>query len=391
MPKVGALITIVAALAIAGGGAWYYLEVRDQGGGATPRGGPPGMMRGPALVELGKARMQEIVDEIEAVGTAEANESVTLSGKVTDTVRRVNFEDGEFVEKGTVLVELTNEEETALLAEARANLDDAHRQLNRLEDLVGKGSASVSQVDEARSRYAAAQARLDAIVARLDDRLIRAPFSGLLGFRRVSPGTLVTPSTPVTTLDDISWIKLDFSIPETYLGAVKDGQVVYARSVAWPDRKFDGKVTAIGSRVDPATRALTVRAMIRNDDRSLRPGMMMTVHLVRSRDQALVIPESALVQVQDQKFVYRASEDNHVHKVEVQIGRRRYGIVEILAGLELGDRVVTEGVARVHDGDLVRVESPGSEGPQQFGEGGPPRLADDVPDEDRQDEAKGLN
>lgn len=368
-----ALIAAVALLAVAAGAGWYYLDGQSESGAAA-RGGPPGSMRGrgPVLVELEKARLVEIVDEIESIGTAAANESVTISGKVTDTIWRVNFEDGDFVQEGAVLVELTNEEETALLAEARANLDDARTQLRRFEDLLRRGSAPISQVDEARARYAGVEARLEAIMARLDDRLIRAPFTGLLGFRQVSPGTLVTPSTAITTLDDVSQIKLDFSVPETYLGAVKKGQLVYARSVAWPDREFEGEVSAIGSRVDPATRALIVRAVIRNDDRSLRPGMMMTVRLVRSRSQGLVIPEGALVQIQDQKFVYRASDDGRVHRVEVEIGRRRYGIVEILAGLELGERVVTEGVAKVRDGMLVRVKGDGAE---RYGEGAPGRGA----------------
>lgn len=382
-------ITILVTLVVGAGAVWYYLSTRDDAvGGPQQRGG--GMWGGDTatLVVLEAARLQEMVDEIEAIGTAAANESVTISGKVTDTVRKVNFDDGDFVEKDAVLVELTNEEETALLAEARANLDDARTQLRRLEDLLSKGSAPMSQVDEARARFAGAEARLDAIEARLNDRLIRAPFAGLLGFRQVSPGTLVTPSTPVTTLDDVSVIKLDFSVPETYLGAVKEGQVVYARSVAWPDREYEGAVRAIDSRVDPATRALTVRAVIRNDDRSLRPGMMMTVRLVRSRTQALVIPESALVQVQDRKFVFMASEDNRVERREVEIGRRRFGIVEIVAGLEIGDRVVTDGVGRVRDGGEIRVKAGGSEGSQRYGEGasiyadedGPARA---IPDRER--------
>lgn len=365
-----ALIVFVVLVAVAAGGAWYYLDSRSEGAAAS-RGGP-GMMRGrgPALVVLQKVRLEEIVDEIEAIGTAQANESVTISGKVTDTISRVNFEDGDFVEEGTVLVELANEEETALLAEGRANLDDARAQLRRLEDLLRRGSAPISQIDEARARYAAVEARLDVIEARLDDRLIRAPFTGLLGFRQVSPGTLVTPTTPVTTLDDISRIKLDFSVPETYLASVKKGQRVYARSIAWPEHEFEGVVRAIGSRVDPATRALTVRAVILNDERLLRPGMMMTVRLVRSRSQAMVVPESALVQVQDRKFVYRASEDGRAHRVEVEIGRRRFGIVEILAGLDLGDRVVSDGVGRVRDGGAIRVKGEGSQRTQQYGEGG---------------------
>ena len=143
------------------------------------------------LVTVGRAQRDQIYDVVEALGTAQANESVTLTAKVTDTVRRVNFEDGDYVEAGAVLIELTNQEEEALLAEARANLDDAESQLRRLEDLSGRGLTSASDLDVARSRAGAMQARFNSIVARLRDRLILAPFSGLLGFRLVSPGTML--------------------------------------------------------------------------------------------------------------------------------------------------------------------------------------------------------
>jgi membrane fusion protein (multidrug efflux system) len=153
---------------------------------------------------------------------------------VTDRVRRVNFEDGAYVEAGTVLIELTNEEEEALLAEARANLVDAEKQ-RRLEDLSIQGLSAESELDIARSRTAASAARLNTVVARLKDRLIQVPFTGLLGFRDVNRGTLVTSATAITTLDDISLMKLDFTVPETYLQVVETGAVIYARSASWPD------------------------------------------------------------------------------------------------------------------------------------------------------------
>ena len=149
---------------------------------------------------LKPARVRSIADIVEAIGTTQANESVTITAKVTDSIRHVRFDDGDFVQEGDVLVELTNEEQTALLQEEEAGRQDAQNQYDRLKDLLEQRSIPVSDVDEARARLAAAEARYQATVARLDDRLIRAPFTGLLGFREVSAGTLITPGTPITTL-----------------------------------------------------------------------------------------------------------------------------------------------------------------------------------------------
>src|SRR5690606_5022507 len=278
-------IAVLLLLAVAAGGWWAFL--RDDGTASTEAGpqagGPGGAGLGaqqPPLVVVAPVKRQPLYDVVEALGTAQANESVTLTAKVTDTVRRVNFEDGDYVEAGEVLVELTNQEEEALLAEARANLDDAEKQLARLEDLSARGLAALSELDVARSRAAASEARLNTVVARLRDRLILAPFSGVLGFRQVSPGTLLTTNTPITTIDDISTIKLDFTVPEVYLASMRPGARVVARSVSYGDREFEGVVRTINSRVDPVTRAFTVRAHIANDDGALRPGMLLTAEVV---------------------------------------------------------------------------------------------------------------
>ena len=244
------ILGLVIVALLAAGGYWYMNQDDVAGAG----GGRPGGW-GPVLVVTEPVARQNIFTRIEALGTARANESVTLTASLTDTVRRVNFDDGDYVDAGTVLVELTNEEESAQLAEAQANLDEARRQLRRMEDLDERGIAATSDVDNARSMSEGAAARLNTVVARLEDRLIRAPFSGLLGFREVSQGTLLTPGDPITTIDDVSIIKLDFTVPETVLGLIKPGGKIYAGSASWPDRQFEGAVRAVGSRVDPVTRA----------------------------------------------------------------------------------------------------------------------------------------
>jgi len=242
-------LLIVVAFVLGGGAMWYFTKDGVIDGAPSATGGRPpaagfGVGAGrpqaqPPLVTVGYASHDSIYDVVEALGTALANESVTLTAQVTDTVRRVNFEDGDYVEAGEVLIELTNQEEEALLAEARANLDDADSQLRRLQDLSARGLTSASELDVARSRAGASQARLNSIVARLRDRLILAPFSGLLGFRQVSPGTLLSPNTPITSIDDISVIKLDFTVPETFIGTMAPGARIVAKSVSFPDREFE--------------------------------------------------------------------------------------------------------------------------------------------------------
>lgn len=363
-------LLVVIAFALGGGAMWYFTSGQSTsggppataavGGGRPPAGGfGAGGGRPQAqlpLVTVGRANRQPLYDVVEALGTAQANESVTLTAKVTDTVRRVNFEDGDYVEAGTVLVELTNQEEEAGLAEARANLDDAESQLRRYEDLNSRGLSAASDLDVARSRTAATQARLNSMVARLRDRLILAPFSGMLGFRQVSPGTMLSPNTAITSIDDISTIKLDFTVPETFIGTMTPGAKVIAKSVSFPGRDFEGTVRTVGSRVDPVTRAITVRAHIANADRALRPGMLLTVQVVTAEHLALVVPEGAVFQVQNRAYVYRVDGDV-ARQQQIEVGGRRFGVVEVLGGLAEGDLIVVEGIVKLRDGAKVRFDA----------------------------------
>jgi membrane fusion protein, multidrug efflux system len=371
-------LLVVAAFALGAGGVWYFTgnkngngavasgpAARGPGGAGAPGAGRPGggFAGGPAadppLVVVGRAHRDQLYDVVEALGTAQANESVTLTAKVTDTVRHVNFEDGDYVEKGAVLIELTSQEEEAALAEARANLNDAQSQLKRFEQLSNRGLSAASDLDVARSRADAMQARLNSVVARLRDRLIQAPFSGLLGFRKVSPGTMLSPSTAITSIDDISTIKLDFTVPETYLEAMKPGAKVIAKSVSFPGREFEGIVRTVGSRVDPVTRAVTVRAHVPNQDRALRPGMLLTVEVLTTQHEALVVPEGAVFQVQNRAYVYRLDGQTAVQQ-QIEIGGRRFGVVEVLGGLQEGDQIVVEGIVKLRDGARVRFEESGA-------------------------------
>ncbi|MEN3977262.1 efflux RND transporter periplasmic adaptor subunit [Emcibacter sp. SYSU 3D8] len=296
----------------------------------------------------------EFVERIEAIGTLHANESVTLSAKVTEKVARVHFQDGQTVARGQVLIEFTNDEEGAMLAEARATQREAEQQLERVQELSGKGYATKARLDEQSRAVDGARARARAMEARMSDRVLRAPFDGVLGFRQVSPGTLVSPGTAVATLDDIDPVKLDFSVPETFLGAIAAGQDVDARTAAYPGRAFKGVIETIDARVDPISRAISVRALIPNGDGALRPGMLVTVEVIQSRSTVLLLPEGALVPREKRQFVWVIGQGGTVTQREVTIGRRHPGVAELLGGLRQGETVVVEGVARMVPGGLVQ-------------------------------------
>jgi membrane fusion protein (multidrug efflux system) len=331
------------------------------GGSAAPGpGGGPGGALPPVGVVAVAVERKPWADVIEAIGTANANESVVLTAKVTETVSRINFKDGDTVEAGQILVELTGRAETAQLEEARAAAKEAEQQYQRQSELVAQGTIARSQLDAQVALRDAAMARMNAIRARLSDRVITAPFAGVLGFRRVSEGTLVSPGTEITTLDDISVIKLDFSVPESALSAVRPGLPVRATSAAWPERSFEGMVASIGSRVDPVSRAVAVRAEIPNGEGLLKPGMLLGVSLDAAPREAVVVPEISVVSIGSRHFVFAVGDDQLARQVEVDIGSRRAGEVEVLRGLEPGQQVVTDGIVKLRDGARVAVSAPAS-------------------------------
>ncbi|MBK8284267.1 MAG: efflux RND transporter periplasmic adaptor subunit [Ahniella sp.] len=323
------------------------------GGKTGPQAGRGGPGGAPITVTTAVLGLAEWQDRVQALGTAKARESVTITAKVSETVQKVNFDSGDFVEVGQVIVDLTGKVQLAGLEEARAAYKEAEQQLTRAEELAAKKLIPGSQLDTQRANRDAARARMDQVRAQLSDRVITAPFNGVLGLRQVSPGSLVTPGTMIATLDDLSVIKLDFSVPETLISALAEGQQVQAHSAAYPDQVFTGILKTVDSRVDPVTRSVQVRAELPNDDRHLRPGMLLTVEVRRAPRQVLALPELALLQIGRNSFVYRVGADGVVAQVPVKIGARERGRVEILEGISAGERVVVEGLVKIRPGAKV--------------------------------------
>ncbi len=312
----------------------------------------------PRHVIVAPVMREEISDRVEALGTARANESVTITSSVTEKVARIGFEDGERAKPGQVLIELNQSEELANLRQAEALRGERRLALNRQLKLQQQNLAAADEVDRIRLELEQAEASIAAIKTRIDDRIIRAPFAGVVGLRNISVGALVEIGDPIATLDDISQIKLDFTVPAVFLAELRPGLRIKARAAALANREFDGVVSSINSRVDPVTRSIQVRALLPNPDGALIPGLLLRVDLLRNTRQALVIPEEALIPQGDQQFVLVRVDkdgDDTVEKREVKIGLRLPGTAEVVTGLVAGQQVVTHGNDKVRPGDALDV------------------------------------
>ncbi|MEQ9562787.1 MAG: efflux RND transporter periplasmic adaptor subunit, partial [Woeseiaceae bacterium] len=238
---------------------------------------------------------EPLVDEIQALGTAGANESIEIKPRIASIVTRIAFEEGQHVEKGDLLVELENSEIRAGLAVAEAALSESRGLYNRSRTLASTQAISASSLEQLQASMQVNEAQVEAAKARLANTVIRAPFAGKIGLRRVSPGSFVDTSSVITTLDDTEIIKLDFSIPEAFLAVVNEGMSIVARSLVYPDNQFAGQVASIDTRLDPVSRSVQVRAELPNPRGLLKPGMFLTVNLQRDRGPELVAPEASIV------------------------------------------------------------------------------------------------
>lgn len=291
-------------------------------------------------------------DIIEALGTATANEAVTIHPQYSGTVKAVHFNSGDSVKKGKLLVSLNSEEEEAEVRELQANLAEAKRKLARFENLRKTNAAAQSVVDEQSGEVDAISAQLEQAQAKVNKYQIKAPFDGILGTRNISVGTYLSTQVPVTTLDDVSIIKVDFTLPEKDLTKIHVGQKIEATNIAYGENIFIGEVTNIDSRLDPITRSISVRAIIDNKEKKLKPGMLLKILLLRSIEEVILIDEGALIPKEDKQWVY-VVEDNIVKPVDIVIGRRRPGVVEVIKGLELGETIIVEGALKVRKGSTV--------------------------------------
>ncbi|MDG1253705.1 MAG: efflux RND transporter periplasmic adaptor subunit [Glaciecola sp.] len=298
--------------------------------------------------------IQPFAVTLQALGTAKANESVMITPQESDVITSLNFSDGQQVEAGTILAQLNSNEQKARLNELNINLAEAERQLKRIQNLALSNSTSTQLLDEQQARVKAFIAQREVAQENLNKTFITAPFSGRLGLRQVSLGAYVKPGDVLTTLDDIATIKVDFAISERHLPSVNEGQTVFAESIAYPGIQFEGTITNVDSRIDPATRSFSIRTEIDNTAEQLRPGMLLTITLQKRVLNTLVIDEKALVPDHKDQFVFRVVDGKAV-KTKVIIGERRPGMVQVLDGVAIDDEIVVQGTLRIRDGSELRV------------------------------------
>ena len=321
---------------------------------------PPGMAQ-PARAKdviIAPVQLQQISDRVEALGTAQAFESVSITSNVTEKITEIHFDDGQQVSTGDLLVVLDQAEEQANLKQAEAIYNERKLSLNRLTRLEQRQLASADDIDRTRFELQQADASIKAIKTRISNRVIRAPFDGVLGLRNISLGALVETGDLITTLDDTRQIKLNFTVPSVFLSELTPGLKINARAQALGNRVFMGEVKSVNSRVDPVTRSVQVRALLDNPDGNIIPGILMQVDLLRNTREAMLIPESALLPLADKQFVMvRVKKDSldTVEKRQITTGLRLPGYVEVLQGLSADEQVVTHGNNQIKPGDALNV------------------------------------
>jgi membrane fusion protein, multidrug efflux system len=342
-------LVVMAGLKPAGSEATVKTE---SAGGSGQRSNPQG--RSALPVEIAKARTAQISDDIGAIGTLLAEETVEIAPETSGRISAVLFKDGERVEAGQPLFQLHTELAAADLAEAQARLSLAETTYRRNETLRKSGNIAQSVFDAAETEREVARAATESAQVRLNKLTVVAPFSGIAGFRTISVGAYVTAGTALVKLDKVDLLKVKFSLPELVLSRVKLGQTIDVTADALPGENFSATISAIDPSIDVNGRALQVRADLDNTALRLRPGLLVRVTVKGSQRAAVVVPETAVNQRGESSVVYLVR-DSKAEEKQVRTGKREGGTIEIVEGIEAGAEVVVAGNARLSDGTAVEV------------------------------------
>lgn len=340
-------------------------------GGPGGRGGPGGG-RGQAVAAV-TVQPREFSDTIQVLGVARGRRSINITSSTTELITRVLFADGQRVAAGAPLVELQANEEDAGVIEARARLTQAQREYDRYSELAERGIAPRVTAETAETALESARASLTAAQARRGDRIIRAPFAGVMGLTTVTPGTLINPGAVISTLDDTSVVRVDFPVPERYLGQLRAGTPIVATSDAYPGQSFSGRIALIDTRVNEQTRAATARAEFANPGGQIRPGMLMRVSVRQGARTSAAAPEAAVQYEGQRAYVFRIARGErgmNAQRIEIEAGAVENGFVEILSGVETGERLVGTGLNRIQPNAPVTIAGENQNQGQSQGRGG---------------------
>ena len=344
---------IILAGAILTGAVIFYLKT------GTERAVNSGRRKSeiPA-VKITEVKTSVIQAKVEGIGTGLAKESVDISANATELVVGLYFEDGQTVTRGQRLVQLRDDQYQAELQQMRINLEEQERELKRITPLYHARITSSKDYDAARTAVSRAKTAVGIVEYQIGNRRILAPFSGKLGMRNVSIGDLVTPGTKITTLDDVSEIKVDFRVSEKYYPSIRPGQKVGVQTAAFPNQTFEGSISAVSPRIDPVTRTAEVRAMVPNPEGKLAPGMLFVVTLELGERTSINVPEQALMSLGEIQYTYvYHPKQKRVERREIKLGLRNRGQAEILSGLKEKELLVVDGVLKLVDGAVVQVIS----------------------------------
>jgi membrane fusion protein (multidrug efflux system) len=355
------IVAVVVVLLVGAGigGAYWFLMARPAQNAAA--GGAPAGFAMP--VEAAQVRVGPSQRQIQAVGSLRSNESVILRPELIGRIAQINFDEGQRVKKGQLLVQLDSAVPRAELVQMQASLALAKANYERAQELAKRNAGTERALDEARWKLRNDEAAVKLAEARLEKYALSAPFDGVVGLRKVSIGDLVKEAADLVNLEQVDPLKVDFRVPEVFLASLKVGQRIAVTVDALPGREFSGEVYAIDPLVDASGRAVVIRARIRNTDDALRPGLFARVGLViDERQEAVFVPEQSLVPINDQLFVFKVVDGPQGGKVvaftKVKLGERRKGEAEVVEGLKPGDTIVTAGLLKVRDGMPVQILPP---------------------------------
>ena len=348
-------IAVLLAVAVLAGGCGSKNDAAagaktDAAKPAAPAGPPPG-----PSVKVVPVRIGEVIDEVTAVGSLIAEESVVIRPEIDGRVVGLHFQEGQAISAGARLVTIDSAEFEAQVAAVQADLNTELQRMERTKELFEQKFISKDALDVQRGNVARLQARLAESQTHVAKTVIRAPFAGVLGLRQISPGAYVKAGNDIVRLENVSSIKVDFKIPENYLSKVRPNQDIAIRLDAYPGELFTGRVYATEPMVDERTRTISMRARVANKGLKLKPGMFVRVAVtLENRPQAVLVPETAIWPQGKDSFVYRVV-DGKAALTRIDIGVRRPGEVEVLKGLAAGDSVVTDGQQKLRDGAPVTV------------------------------------
>jgi membrane fusion protein (multidrug efflux system) len=308
----------------------------------------------PVTVEVVRVEAQPLRDVATFSGQLEAEFSVVIKSEIEGVIESIDFEEGQNVARGDVLIRLRNGSQKAVSREAVARQALAEAEFQRTQNLVTRDAASEAKKDRAAAELEIAKSRVDRARVELERTELRAPFDGVVGFRMISPGDFITEEDPLVTINAIDRLQLSFAMSDHAVAFARKGMRIEAHVSPYPGERFLGEVFVVSPTLDPATRRVILKAWVPNADHRLRPGMFANVDLeVGRRDAAIVVPESAIVFDHQGTFVWRVTAEDVAERVPIEAGLRKGGVVEVTMGLQPGDTIVTAGTHKVSEGSEI--------------------------------------